>query len=452
MFFVSIFVDLFAVATVVPFLSDHAALLDVPPSMLGVVQAVYGFMQMLSTPVLGTMCDVYGARRILLLSVGGSSLAYGLLSWALYHHSLFGFIASRVLIGSIRQTMSVGSTYVVRAHRGGSDDEEVAVSKGLGKFQAAASLGFVIGPAVGGFVGDSFGVVYGALLAALVDAGNLILMWSVTRHETRVSSATLPATSPSTIAPSTVTPPQRNPLKLFLRVLWRRDSTSALLGSLYLASLAHITLQSTLSIIARRCFTLRGSTVGLLISAASALNVFMMSLVVPRLLSRAPHGADRVIAARAGRLTLLGYVVMLFAVLPQVSSVLPGTGEGTALCLFVVGLTLVSSSHGVADVIKRSCFATLFAPEMSGEVMSIVFSLDGANRVIAPLVAGLIIPAMPSIRSGETRGGGDDESAPQMISGPAALTVCVAAVAILLYDGWRSTTAPAGSTKLRKQE
>ncbi|CUE66679.1 MFS transporter, putative [Bodo saltans] len=452
LFYLSIFFDLFAVATVVPFLADHSRHLDVPPSLMGVVQALYGLMQTLSTPVLGTLCDVYGPRRILLVSVGGTALSYCVLSWALWKKSIFWFVASRVLIGTVRQTMSVGSTFVsvgstfvVKSARSGlrsssssqnkGSDVDAVVAKGMGTFQAAASLGFVFGPAVGGVIGDRFGVVVGSLVAAGVDGVNLLLMWKATQHADTVLS--LPHEQEEETHSSRKK--SGNPVKLFFVTLLRCDVKSALLGSLYLSSLGHIVLQTSMPLLVRRGFGLSGTSTGLLFSLWSGLNVVMMASV-PRFLSAgAPPGRDGRIVVSAGILSLFGHCLMLIALLlGGVGSSSPQSTEATevphAVWCYAIGLGVVALSYGVGEVIKRSCFSTMFPTDVSGEVMSIVFSLEGANRVVAPIIVGFLLPPMRPLSD---TGSSIVSSEEEVLHKPALFSTLLILAGLLLGEVWR---------------
>jgi hypothetical protein len=64
---------------------------------------------------------------------------------------------------------------------------------------------------------------------------------------------------------------------------------------------------------------------------------------------------------------------------------------GECAHLLLCGLAVHSLFAGMADVINRSRITTLFDVAQSGEVLSIVYSLDGANRVITPIIGGILL-------------------------------------------------------------
>lgn len=407
-FYCSVFIDLLSVAVVVPFMSRHAAILGISASYVGVVQAIYGAMQIVSTPLLGTMSDMYGPRIFLLLSVGGTSLAYLLLAYSLHVRSIPLFVASRILVGSCRQTMSVGSSFISGLCRSSAghqrEEDETMVSRGLSIFQSCTAMGFVVGPVVGGFLGDHIGVVEATALSGLLDAANVVLMWFATRKSRAASYANKNSVVASAdSAPSAL---RRNPLSLAWKILVAQQESGKLLAVMYLYSMSYIMLQSMLPIILRQLFHFEGRYIGLTISAASGTNAVVLSLALPKLLQRYSSASKKDDDANSTRLhvakhpthriavvsmmcALTGYTII--ACSPTVPQLLGSLGAGTPWTAFVVGQAILSLTSCVADVLNRSRFTTLFPKERSGEVLSIVYSIDGCNRVIAPLLGGLLI-------------------------------------------------------------
>jgi MFS family permease len=359
LFYISIFVDLLCVAMMVPLMPAHAERVGISKKMLGAVQAVYGFMQVISTPALGLLSDRVGPRAILMVSLGGTSLAYLLLCVAVANHSMWLFLVSRVVVGGLRQTMTVGSAFVVK--RAGGKSEGLA-AQAMSRFQAAASLGFVVGPALGGIAADAGFVVELCAVSAALDAGNCILMWFVTRP--------LPSDcSPAAVGDTPANPKRTNVLRLLPEMLGR-PLQGPLLAVMYASSLSYITIQSTLPTIAKETFGVSFTTVGTVISSASALNVLVQGAAVPELVKRI---APRRIVQVAVCITAVGYVCESLA---------------TTMNVFLVGLLVCSVFSGPVDTLNRARLTSLYPTSRSGEILSVVFSIDGFNRVVAPLISG----------------------------------------------------------------
>ena len=131
----------------------------------GFVGATYSFFQLIGAPILGRWSDRYGRRRILLLSVAGTCISWGifLLAAALPLRSLAQ--VDSPLLGAFTLTAPLAVLFVARALAGvtGGDvsianayladvSTERDRSENFGKMAVASNLGFVGGPALAGLL------------------------------------------------------------------------------------------------------------------------------------------------------------------------------------------------------------------------------------------------------------------------------------------------------------
>lgn len=105
----------------------------------------YAFTQFLFSPLVGNLSDKYGRRPVLLLSLFGFSLDYLLLAFAPTISWLF---IGRILAGITGASITTASAYIADI----SNDENRA--KNFGMIGAAFGLGFIIGPVIGGLLGQ----------------------------------------------------------------------------------------------------------------------------------------------------------------------------------------------------------------------------------------------------------------------------------------------------------
>jgi DHA1 family tetracycline resistance protein-like MFS transporter len=112
----------------------------------GVFGTVWALMQLVSQPVLGALSDRYGRRPVLLLSTFGLGLDYFLMAWA---PSLAWLFVGRVISGITAATFATASAYIADV----TPPEKRAGAYGL--LGAAFGIGFVLGPAFGGLLGNS---------------------------------------------------------------------------------------------------------------------------------------------------------------------------------------------------------------------------------------------------------------------------------------------------------
>ena len=107
--------------------------------------SVYALMQFVASPLLGALSDLYGRRPVLLTSLIMAGLDYLMMAFA---PSLTLLFIGRVISGLSGASVTVCMAYVADI----SDDKNRSTNYGL--IGAALGLGFIIGPALGGFLGQ----------------------------------------------------------------------------------------------------------------------------------------------------------------------------------------------------------------------------------------------------------------------------------------------------------
>ena len=114
----------------------------------GILSLVYALMQFFMSPIIGALSDRYGRRPVILGSLTAYSLDFFLMGVA----PTIGFLLiARLLSGAFSATFATANAYIADI----SPPEKRAANFGL--MGAAFGLGFIIGPAIGGLLGDHFG-------------------------------------------------------------------------------------------------------------------------------------------------------------------------------------------------------------------------------------------------------------------------------------------------------
>jgi MFS transporter, DHA1 family, tetracycline resistance protein len=139
-----------------------------PPSAasfwVGSLLAAFSAMQFLCAPLLGALSDRFGRRPVLLLSLSGVCFNYLMLAWA---PSLPWLFAGRLIAGATAANVSAATAYI-------ADVTPPALrAQRFGLIGAVFGLGFVLGPALGGFLGE-FGVRLPFLGAAALAGLNVL--------------------------------------------------------------------------------------------------------------------------------------------------------------------------------------------------------------------------------------------------------------------------------------
>ncbi len=134
-------------------------------SYIGILTALYAAMQFAFAPVLGALSDRLGRRPVLLLSLGGAAVNYVLMALA---PSLGLLILGRAIAGLTSANIAVATAYITDI------SPENVRAKRFGLFNAMFGVGFILGPVLGGALGD-YWLRLPFLAAAALNAANLLL-------------------------------------------------------------------------------------------------------------------------------------------------------------------------------------------------------------------------------------------------------------------------------------
>ena len=141
--FLTVFIDVIGIGIIIPLLPFYAEKFGASPAVITLLFSSFSLMQFLSAPFWGSLSDRLGRRPIILLSIGGSCLAY---LWCGLANSLLMLFASRLFAGLMGGTIVTAQAYISDI----TTPENRA--KGMGMIGASLGLGFTFGPAIGGFL------------------------------------------------------------------------------------------------------------------------------------------------------------------------------------------------------------------------------------------------------------------------------------------------------------
>lgn len=117
---------------------------------LGVMMASFPLGQFFGSPIIGHLSDLYGRKRVVLFSLFGSLLGYLLTASSVSMESLWGMFAGLVLCGFCEGNITIGQSVIVDLA-----EKEAEKARYFGLLNAFISLGFVIGPLMGGQLANS---------------------------------------------------------------------------------------------------------------------------------------------------------------------------------------------------------------------------------------------------------------------------------------------------------
>ncbi len=351
--FLVVFIDLLGFSFILPLLPYYAATFGASPFVVGLLTASYAAAQFFGAPVLGRLSDSFGRKPILIISIAGTFLGFMLLGVA---NTLWILFVSRILDGLTGGNISVAQAYI-------SDVTDASNrAKGLGMIGAAFGLGFIIGPALGGFL-SQWGYTLPAFVAAGLSLINLALvaLWlpeSLTPQK-RIELAAGTNRPPFTI-------------QAMLQSL-RRPIIGPLLHTRFFFGLAFSMFQTIFALYTQYRFNLTVEQTAYILTYVGVLSVLTQGVLIGRLTKRFPENT-----------------LILFSTMVMALSLLGWAFSPSVLTLLII-LLPTAVSGGVLNTVINSAATKTVAPSEIGGILGISSSLESITRVIAPSLGGLML-------------------------------------------------------------
>ncbi|MBU5210626.1 MULTISPECIES: MFS transporter [Heyndrickxia] len=140
--FLIMFLVMVGFGIIIPVMPFFAEDMGANPTELGLLMAVYSFMQLISAPIWGRVSDKIGRKPVMMIGILGLSVSFILM--AISSQLWMLFIAR--IIGGLLSSANMPTTMAYVADITSEEDR----GKGMGIIGAATGLGFIFGPAIGG--------------------------------------------------------------------------------------------------------------------------------------------------------------------------------------------------------------------------------------------------------------------------------------------------------------
>jgi MFS family permease len=361
--FLIVMVDVLGLTIILPLLPFYAERLGASPTVVGLLVSTYAACQLVAGPVLGQISDRMGRRPLLLVSQLGTFVGFLILAWA---GSLWVVFLARVIDGLTAGNLSLAQAYISDVTK----PEERA--KSFGVIGVAFGIGFLIGPAVSGFL-STYGYQYPIFAAAALSATSILSTYFL-----------LPGAPVIPKSEKVDGPPL--PAGRRLRVLdwgnyatyFKRPVLAQLLWEFSSFTFSFAIFMSGFALFAERRFTWNGhpfgvKEVGYIFAYVGFLGIILQGGLIGRLVKR--FGETRLvssgfISATAG-FALIGFMYHL-----------PG---------LLVASSLASFGTGVLRPALTSLITQNAGREEQGIVLGLTQSLMSVAQIIAPVIGGYLI-------------------------------------------------------------
>lgn len=354
--FIAVFLDLLGFGMVLPLMPLYAAdpHFAATPAQIGWLMAIYSIMQFFCAPYWGWLSDQVGRRPTLIFGLVGSTLSYVVYGLAT---SLWVLFVARAAAGIMGANIAVAQAALADI----SPPEER--SKAMGIIGVAFGLGFILGPAFGGWLA-MFGMAVTPMAAAAITGLNAL-----------AAIYYLPETKPP--SPSKPFTPPMHPLLALAPWHQARHHPGAVLACLLMG--LFITLFSafevTLPLWGQELLHWDITTVGWIFTFVGVIAVITQGGLVRRIL---PKIGEK-------RTAMLG----LFCTAVGLSLLQPGT-----LTQMLAALALISFGTGMIHPSFAGLASLNTDPALQGTLMGLFQSMSALGRSVGPVLGGAIYPYM----------------------------------------------------------
>jgi MFS transporter, DHA1 family, tetracycline resistance protein len=310
----------------------------------GYLMALYALLQFFMAPVFGNLSDRFGRRPLLLLSLLAFGVDFLLTGLATTMTWLF---VGRAFAGIFGASFAAANAYIGDI----SDDSNRA--KHFGFIGAAWGSGFTLGPVIGGFVAEHFGIRAPFFVAAALALANVAFGYFA--------------------LPESLPPERRrkfewrraNPFGAF-KSLAHLPTVTGLLFAVFLYQVAHDSLPAVWMFFTQFKFGWGPAEVGWSLTFVGVMTVLVMGVltgaVVPRLGER--------------RAIMLGFVLMTvgfiaYALVPEGWMIYPAIAIG--------------SLGGIANPAMQSVMSRQVGPSSQGELQGAIASLASVAAILSPI-------------------------------------------------------------------
>lgn len=355
--YATIFLDVLGLGVLIPVLPYYAQQYRADAMTVGLLSAAFSIAQFVSSPFLGALSDRVGRRPVILFNILGSAIAYYLFGWA---NTLWLLMLARVMEGITGGSISTAQAYIADV----TPPEERM--KRFGLIGAVFGLGFIIGPAFGGFLSQ-----YGLPVPAYA-AGTLCLLAAVFGYFMLPESLSVEkrATGKLEIGDA-------NPVKKIAQAL-SRDSIRAILIAIFVVNVAFGGLQSNFALFTLKRFGMGPQDNAWIFVYIGCLSIFMQGVVVRRL----PKTLDPVKTCVVG---LSGMAVGFI-----------GISLAQAEWHLFPAIAVMAFGNGVAAPMLTGLISRRVGEREQGTVLGSSQAILSATRIVGPLMAGFTFDALGS--------------------------------------------------------
>ena len=346
----TLFIDAIGFGIIVPLLPFYTASFHFGSASLGFLVASFAIMQFFFSPILGRISDRVGRKPVLVISILVSTISYVIFGFA---DSYLLLLLSRIIAG-IATENAVAQAYIADI------TTEKTRASGIGKVTAANGAGFIIGPAIGGFL-SVYGFWAPGFAAALLTLTNLLFVLFF-----------LPETNRNRSLNRTVNSNPENTSNHNILDALKKPVIGSVLVIHFLVFLAFSAIPVILPLLGIEYFALGATDMSYIFIYIGTVQIILQSFIIGRL------------ANKFGEATLIviGPLLMItgISLMPMIPHIL----------VFLASITMIASGSGIMRTIVPTFLSRLTPTDEQGGILGIAGSMISIATVPGPLIGGFL--------------------------------------------------------------
>ncbi len=346
----TIFIDLLGFSILIPILPILSKEMGASNTMIGVIAGSYALMNFLFGPIWGNLSDRIGRKPVLLISILITASSYLLFSFS---KTLSMLLLSR-LIGGIGSA-NIGTAQAYISDITPPEDR----SKSYGYVGAAFGLGFILGPLIGSWILQHYGMKELGFVVLTLNIVNFVLVLLIVTESLKVKNKTKAIFD--------------NPLKMVVKGLRTPN-----LGKLMLISMLFIAafsmMQVTISLFWNEKYALDKVSISHMFAFIGISSVLVQGFLVGRITKR--FGEYKML--------IIGSLLMMVGLY-----MIPMAPLGIGFYIVTgISIVLITLANGCLTPAINSLVSQLAPANQQGKYLGVSNSVSSIGRVIGPYLGG----------------------------------------------------------------
>lgn len=338
---------------ILPFLPFYAKDMGANPLQISLILTIFSFFQFFMSPIMGRLSDIYGRKPLLMFSQFATAVSFLIFGLA---DSVWMLVLSRVIDGLFGSNFVIAQAYITDI----SSKKNRSVAMGMSGM--AFGLGFLVGPALGGFLAKRYSYALPAFLATALTILTIFMSTFLLKETVKKSSKKLVFKLSW----------EMFELKGFIK-FFKQDKLRDLFLILFFFLSTQVILTSNMAIYGDKKFGINTQEMGLLLTGIGLISIVMQG------------GLLRFLIKKLGekKLLFVAYfsllISFLFLVLVQNKN------------LIYLPLMLSAVGWGLFRPIMMGNISRKAADNEQGAVLGVASSLGSITQIIGPVIGGFIL-------------------------------------------------------------